>query len=142
MGQVTVGAHVYNIGKIDTFQQFDIARLYSPVLAQLGLLERVGEDGTPIPRESVIRAMAVFSRPIPKADSDFIIGACLAVVQRQQPNGTGWAPVRDAMTGKLMYQDISMAEMLEIILCVLEAHKLGEFFYIPLATSERPAAQG
>jgi hypothetical protein len=129
MGQVTIDGKAYDIGRIDTFKQLDIARRWSPVLVNLGLIAHSGK-GPPDP-QAIYKAMMLFSRGIPQEDQDFVMASCLSVVTRQADNGQGWQPVREPQSGRLMFDDMDVMTVLQLTWRVLEAHRLPEFFYSP-----------
>jgi hypothetical protein len=144
---VKVGAHSYQIGTLNAFQCYDIARKYSTVLLQVAQLKRLRAEAEAAPQvpdsavppaplppppgpEEFARVMCMMSRPIPQVDVDIAIKTCLSVVTREQAGGTGWAPVLER-GGGLMFNDIDMMAMLVLVWHVMEAHKIPDFFSSP-----------
>lgn len=129
-----VGAHTYRAGRLPVLDQNHVARRYGSVLIFLGTLQR---DQPREPSEYA-RAMVATSGNLSNEDVDFAIGACLSVVQRQQAGGAAWAPVR-APSGQLMFDDIELVELMEIIWHVLRENKLIDFFFVAPSGSPVPA---
>lgn len=149
MAQVDVGSHTYDIGRLSTFQQLDVARLYGPVLAQVGLILQAVQDTAktaarenkpvpplpPVDRGSLIKAMVMFSRQVPKDDNDYVVNTCLGVVKRKQDHAMGWAPVMEPVSNRLMFDDIGLNDMMDLLLHVFQQHRLPDFFFTPPANS-------
>jgi hypothetical protein len=131
-----IAGNTYRAGKMPTFTQFHVSRRLAPVLS--GLAVTAGEEAA---------NFAAFLQPIAEAvarmsdaDCDFILDACLGVVQRQQ--GTSWAPVYVGAKQALMFDDIDMAVMLQLAAKVIQEN-LGGFFQggvAALKSSSQPAA--
>lgn len=71
------------------------------------------------------------------ADSNYVMMGCMACVQRQATGGAAWAPI--VQNEQLMYSDIRMPEMLQIVAHVLRDN-LQSFFAEPLISG--PMAKG
>jgi len=65
-------------------------------------------------------------------DTDFIINACLVLVEREVPGGAAWAPVMTPQ-GQIMFDDIrtDLAVMMQMVLPVLEANVQGFLSALP-----------
>lgn len=114
-----VKGQAYRAGRLDAKRQFHVTRRLAPLLAAAGgSLEQIKTDPF-----SLFAPLAQGIASLPDADADFVIDTCLGVVQRKQ--GKSWAPVTSP--GGLMFEDIGMAEMLQIVGKVL-AENLGGFF--------------
>ncbi len=124
MSEKEVGGVNYRIGKLDAFKQFHIARRLAPVLtswAEVTKTQKAPEPGSEMDAlKPIIDAVSKLS----DADTDFVIHTCLAVVMRR--DGERWANVRSS-NGMLMYQDITMADMLILVYSVVEEN-LASFF--------------
>ena len=59
-------------------------------------------------------------------DTEYVLGACLGVVQREQPGGLGWAPVWSQAAMRPMYEDMTLPAMIQVVGRVLMAN-LGDF---------------
>lgn len=119
----------YKAGKLDPFKQFHIARRLAPLLSSAGEIMKAhaaasGDDD----EAAMLAALEPVTRvlgSIPDADVEYVLGACLDVVSREQEGGKGWARVRSS-GGALMFDDIDMVAMLQIAWNVLR-HNLGGF---------------
>jgi hypothetical protein len=118
-----VGHHTYRAGRLDARKQFDVARRLSYVLVQLGAEKKA--DFKPS-AENFARIILVTTGYIPQADMDAALNICLSVVKRHIPGDIGWAALT-ASNGALMYEDIGMAEMLQIVWHVISMHRLVDF---------------
>lgn len=140
MSELAIGGNNYRIGKLTPFQQFHIARRLAPVLFALGSSAeqaadklRASIEGQGLDTLSVYGPVADVLSKMSDADSEYVLGTCLAVVHRQQ--GASWAAVH-AQGGGLMFQDIGLAEMMQLAVAVLKEN-LGNFFG---AGSDQPQA--
>jgi hypothetical protein len=147
----------FRTGRLNARQQFHVARRLGPILVarlqgmaamtkMLGLptAEGAQEAAEPAPEALVpedvmaagfIPAATALAR-MPDADADFVLTTCLGVCSRMQ--GSQWAPVQ-ASNGKMMFEDIGMQEMMQLVNAVVKEN-LGDFFPDPLggATAPRP----
>lgn len=127
----------YRLAKLDVFQQLQVSRKLLPVFAGL-----VGEFGSLKAQAAAGNNRALVESVLPKiadtlaalADDDInaVIHPCLGVVSRQ--HGKGWVPVFSQ--GVLMFDDISMLDMLQLVARVV-ADSLGNFLH-ELPASETP----
>jgi hypothetical protein len=134
----------YRAEKLDCFQQWDVARKISPIVAAMGntlvrlIKERIAgkkfEPGKALELlmemkiEEAVKPMTVALASLPDADSRFILNTCLSKVQRQV--GASWANLM-APNGILMYPDLQMPAMLAIVWRVLEDNLLSFSFGPP-----------
>jgi len=126
---IEVGGSKYLVGKLDAFKQLHVARRLAPVLTGMKEAIQAMEGG-----QGVMAAVEPFSRciaAISDADAEYIIHKCLGVVQREQPGGTGWANVMSS--GGIMFKDIELPQMLELVWHVLEKNLLSFFPELPSA---------
>lgn len=135
---VTVNGTNYQIGKLDAMRQFHVMRRLTGVASALGdtvgvvsraggikaLLEGKGPDPVKViePLTKAISAMT-------DADSEYVIMNCLSVVKRQVAGDTGWAPV--VVSNQLMYQDMDLPVMLQLVWRVLEDNLASFFSALP-----------
>lgn len=128
-----IKGEAYRVGKLDAFKQFHVARRLAPVVTGMtdllvrfakkddasDLLDaKLGETVQPL-----ARAVAALS----DQDAEYIIRTCLDVCQRRQ--GDGWARVQ--VHDNLMFQDIDMFIMLQLVWKVLESNLAGFFSELP-----------
>lgn len=129
---VTVGGQTYRVGRLDAMKQFHVARKLAPVITTLGGMSDVvrslkgGEAAGGIELASLRPVMDALAS-MPEADCEFILGTCLAAVQRKSDGGTGWTPIWNAGAKRLQFEDIGLTGMLEITAAVLRSN-LGNFF--------------
>lgn len=63
------------------------------------------------------------------ADSNYVLMGCMSCVQREAPGGRTWTPI--VLNDQLMYVDIRLPEMLQIV-CYVLRDNLTSFFGEPL----------
>lgn len=140
MTEFTVGEHAYRTDrKLDVFKQASIVRRIAPLFAGLA-----GSMGATAPSD-VGAALLDNMTPIAEAlaqmkdeDSDYLIKTCLSVVVRQMAGGTGWSRMLST-TGDLMFEDVDLIEVMQIVWRVLEESLAG--FFQGLGTASSEAAQ-
>lgn len=117
----------YRVAKLDAMKQFHVARKLAPIFSMFA--EHFGKApggkasaAQDIDFMSVLGPLAEAIGNLPDASAEFIINTCLDAVTRL--DGAGWAKVR---TTQIMYPDIDMTVMLQLVWRVLEAN-LSAFF--------------
>lgn len=126
MTQVVIGNNVYLTGKIDTFTQLHLARKLGPALPIVeGLIDPRNAE-----KDKSVLTVLMLSH-ISDVDTDFVIRKCMSVVHRKQ--GEGKPAKVQAPDGTLMFDDISLSDMLELTVAVIEEN-LGDFFRTALAS--------
>lgn len=120
MTEFEINGVQYRSDRMDAKKQFHVARRLAPLLAGLGGAIKGEKAG-----------FAEFVGPIADAvskmsdeDTDYVIDACLRVVQRQQ--GQTWQAVT-SRGGDLMFDDIDLPVMLRLTVAVIQ-QSLGGFF--------------
>jgi hypothetical protein len=121
-------------GKLDAFTQLHIARKLGPALPIVEGMVKPDNAG----KDKSILTVLMLSH-INDADVEYIIRKCLAVVTRQQ-DSKARAKIT-APDGSLMFDDITMAQMLEISMVVVEEN-LGDFFRTALGALVQPGVRG
>lgn len=125
MIKVGLSGQDYVIGRtLDAFASLHVARKLGPaipIVEGLVLPDNAGKDKT-------ILTVLMLSH-ISDADTEYVIKKCLSVVTRMQ--GGSHAKVT-APDGSLMFDDMSMQDMLALTLAVIE-DSLGDFFRTALA---------
>jgi hypothetical protein len=126
MFEFTVDGHDYRAVKLDAFQQLHVSRKLAGVLAKsipalLGA-EANADDlavliGSFEPAAAALAAM-------PAEDVDYVCHECLALVTRKQD--VIWSPVWSKTAKRLMFEDIDMAVMMQLVMRVVE-ESLGSF---------------
>jgi hypothetical protein len=137
MNEFQIGTASYRKSKLNAFEQFHCLRRIGPIIGALTkALNDEGAGGDNRLQVVVGPVLAALST-IADADLNFVITTCLKHVARQQPGGT-WAPVM-AGAGNLMFDDIDMQAMLQIVWNVLE-EDLASFFGGLASSSIAPGA--
>lgn len=127
--ELTIEGNQYVVtGKLDAFTQLHIARRLGSVLPVVdGLVANANAD-----KDKSILMVMMLSH-ISDDDTDYVIKKCLSVIGRRQENVTSRVQTND---GKLMFDDISVAALLELTTVVIEEN-LGDFFRTALANLEQ-----
>ena len=131
-----VAGFTYRAGKLDAIKQLHVVRRLSPLIGALqGLDLNAAMAMAVTPEEKAVQAEATLALlgPITEAvaamsdaDTEYVLGACLGVVQREQEAGLGWASVWSVQAKKPMYDDIGLVQMMTIVAKVL-MQNLGDF---------------
>lgn len=128
-----VASHTYKAARLNARQQFDVARRLSYVLVQLGGEKKPDFKPT---AENFARIFLVTSGYVPQSDMDISLNMCLSAVSRNAGGDRGWVSISSS-NGALMFDDIGMPEMLEIVWHVIAEHRLVDF----LAASARNSSE-
>ncbi len=145
MSEFKVGAHTYRAAKLTVFQELHVSRKVGSVLIYLGSMQKDAQieaskerkesdpppPAPPGPAEYA-RMIVSISSPISQENMDFAMATCLGAVSRKQ--AAIWSPIM-APTGGMMFQDISLLEMMEIFYHVLRGAGLVDFFFEALSDS-------
>lgn len=142
--KVEIDGHTYMLGRLDAFQQFHVARKIGPIMIKLNIgltdlalmsKDKDHQEVLPLllgPVTEVVAKMAT-------EDVDFVLHTCMGVCGRVDPTIGRASPV---MRGaQLMFQDISMATMLQLTVGVLREN-LTDFFPILGGVSLSPESSG
>ena len=145
MLEFTVGPNHYRARKMTAFQQFHVARRLAPVisellttgsaLAELASLDQPLKEGEAPPGADPSKLIVPFADALSRVSDDdcnYVLGACLGMVQRQQGgNGAGtvtWSSVWNERGKTIMFDDINeLAPMMEIVIQVLQDNMTGFF---------------
>lgn len=119
---------------MDAFTQLHVARKLSSALPVIDGLVKPANAG----KDKRILSVLMLSQ-IDDRDADFIIKKCLSVVNLRQDNGQ--AAKVTGQDGTLMFDFVTMSEILELTVAVLEEN-LGDFFRTALASLEQEKGQG
>jgi hypothetical protein len=127
MAEVELAEHTYRVGRLNAIQQWEIFRRLGPVLPMLSAEMDGSVAATPGARW-IMSAVAGFLSQLKQEDADYILHAALAVVERFDPQNQRWFRVASMNgTGGLMYQDIELLTMLELMDRALQEN-MGSFF--------------
>ena len=126
MSELTVGEKQYVTGKVDTFTQLHLARKLGPSIPIVeGLIDPRNAE-----KDKAVLTVLMLSH-ISDVDAEFVIRKCLSVVHRRQ--GDGKPAKVQSPDGTLMFDDITLSQMLELTVAVIEEN-LGDFFRTALAS--------
>lgn len=134
MVDFTIGNYGYVATKMDARKQFHVARRLTPIFSELKTAFKIGIDaGDPMAYfEPVAQAISGMS----DAESDYILDACLDVVKRKI--GPALSPIR--VSGRMMFEDMALAEMLQITWQVLQDNFASFFSAAPVNSGDQSAA--
>ena len=138
---ITVGDHLYRVGRLSALTQLHVTRRLAPVIAALGVsVSELAQHGKSMSQDDALFGMlgpvAEVAAKMADDDVNYIINNCLAVVTRAQADGR-YAPV---MRGtQLMFQDIEMPTMMRLAVEVLKENLLPFFQGLP-GVSSTPSA--
>lgn len=130
------GGHRYRIaGKLNAIQQLHIVRRLAPLIGafqgvDLAALRPADQGAAPERAEQAMKQiMGPLAEGVAKlsdADTEYVLAACMGLVQRDLGGGSGWGPVWNAGARTMQYSDIGFAELIQIVGRVLMAN-LGDF---------------
>lgn len=121
----TINGQEYRLGKLGALPQFHISRRLSPMLAATGTSLvglKLGMDTEVSEFARILEPVTEIIAKMPEDDVNYILFTCLNVVSRKQ--GEQWAPI--TRNGQLMFEDIDMPAMLQIVFGVIKIN-LGNF---------------
>ena len=124
--EYSVGTKTYLFDKMDLFKAGDVARIWSYALIMLA------KAPLDLKAEDFAKSFPTFISMVPKPENDYAMNLCLGNVKRNMGNDKGWSPLTSS-TGSLMYEDMSLAELYQIIFYALKSNELLHFFGAPLA---------
>ncbi len=138
MVEFTVGELKDSNKKLNAMQQFHVARrLGTTAVNSLGaIIELLAEAGSleALLKADVVKMVPVMAQLVKAigemsdSDSDYVVMTCLSSVSRSV--GSSYAPIQ-APGGGLMYVDIELAQMLQIVAKVLEDNFSSFFSALP-----------
>lgn len=128
--EIEVGGQRYQLGRMSAMQQFHVSRRIATVLPPL-IRTYLDLSTSDEPLTKNLKLLATSIEPVMEAlshlkdeEAEYVVGACLAVVERQHMNG--WARVWSAQHRTAMFDDIDMGTMLTLTGHVI-VENLGPF---------------
>lgn len=117
-----IGEYNYRNDNMDAMTQFHVVRRIAPIFEKFreAILSSKEVDADML--GPIAEALAEMS----DENSEYIISRCLAVVQREQRGGGGWAKIWNLQANRPMFDDIDMATMLQVTFRVI-MDSLGPF---------------
>lgn len=145
MTEFELNGQTYRMGKLNAFAQFHVSRRIAPIIPTLvPVFMKLSKDGSLTDDlGSLAEVLGPFADGIAAMTdeaSEYVIGNCLSVIQRQ--NGSLWAPVWNAQNRVCMFDDIELITMIQLVVRVIQ-QSLGPFMAGLLMTPESdPASKG
>lgn len=142
----TISGQKYRIGDLTPKEQFHVARRIAPIIsdiagAAVAALRAPGAlDPDKMTEEAIGALLVSFAGGLGKMkndEADYVIDTCLSACTRDQGNGQ-WAPVAGRQGG-MMFADIKLPEMVQLVVAVVQEN-LGGFF--PEAAPDKAPAAG
>lgn len=128
MISIELSGNNYRAGKLDAMRQFHLSRRLAPIIPPLIpvfiKLKAGGLEQDMLGFASVLGPFADGLAAMSDEDSEYIVGTCLSVVQRQ--NGKAWANVWDVQGKVCMFDDLELPDMIQLTLRVIQEN-LGPF---------------
>lgn len=125
--ELEINGSTFRTIEMDAFTQFHIARKLGAAIPIIDGLTRK-ENAT---KDKQLLLVLMFGQ-LSDVDADFVVQKCLSLVLIKQ--GNDWAKVKNDK-GQLMFDTITMAEILKLAMAVIEEN-LGDFFRTTLADLE------
>lgn len=134
--EIELSSNRYSIGRLSAMQQLHVSRRVAPIIPTLipVFLRMRGKEalteGGKISDErlgelaSALTPLAEGLAALKDEDAEYVVGACLSAVQRQQP--TGWARVWAIEQKRVMFDDMDMGVILPLAVQVI-VENLGPF---------------
>lgn len=126
-----IGSHTYRVDALGVFDQFDIARRVSPIITLL----TIQKDREKL-QKGFARAFVSMSAALSREDSYAILSSCLGQVSRKDK--VGFSPIQ--VQGRMMFEDITMEQCVDLLWHVLLMSKIIDFFDVPASSSIEPGA--
>lgn len=117
--EFSVGGKNFRADKMDCFKQFHVLRKAGPLYPSVVGALKIKDQDLML---AVGYVAAAFAR-LSDDEANFIMNACLSTCAMKQ--GSVWSPIMSP-SGALMFQDLALPEILEIVWKVLE-YNFGPF---------------
>lgn len=122
----------YKSTKMNAMTQFHVSRRLAPLLSSMTNIAQGGKMEVPTVLASLMGEISKLS----DVDCEYVLHSCMAVTNRDQGGGRGFAPIL-ASDGKTpMFPDIDMLGMLTIAAHVLQDNLAGFFPSTVLTSGE------
>ena len=122
MSTTEINGHTYAIGKMDARRQFHVARRLAPVM--MGLMKASGQEKADF--VTTVGPLAEAVSGLSDEDCDYVLDSCLDVVSRLDEKAGG-KPIKIVRGGVLAYQDITMPEIIQLAVAVIQDNLSGFF---------------
>ena len=122
-----LNGNTYQVKRLSVFQQLKVVSKLSPIFVMLA--QQKDKDLTKI---KFAEFFAAFSNNMQEEQTNEVLKLCLSTVYRRISKT--WHPIYKG--NDLVYQDINLKDLLNIVYETLEANKLFDFFSENSLTSE------
>ena len=128
MAEFEIGGKNYRSGKLGAMAQFHLSRRIAPIIPTLiPVFVKLSKGGLNQDLSGFADVLGPFALGLSEMTDEageYIIGACLSVVQRN--SGKSWVPVWSMQAKGPMFEDIEMDAMIKITVRVIQDN-LGPF---------------
>lgn len=130
------GGQRYRItGKLNAIQQLHIVRRLAPLVSAFAGVDLAAlrpeeqaldpERGTAA-MQQLLGPLAEGVAKLSDGDTEYVLAACMTLVQRDLGGGAGWGPVWNPQAKAMQYDDVGFVELMQIVGRVLLAN-MGDF---------------
>lgn len=128
MSDFEIAGKTYRTTRLPTMTAMEVTRLYGAALVFIGDVREKTEKEKPgqSTPNNMGRALLLAAGELPAGNQQFVINAVLGVVHRVESGKA--TPVREPVSGKLMFDDIEPDAIAEMVYRVLDEHNLISFF--------------
>lgn len=133
-----VKGNTYQVSQLDAITQFHVVRRLAPVLGKMTSLfegEKAGQSENSL---GALEPLSLAISEMSDEDANYCIFTLLKRVKRKQAQGLGWAPVSSS-SRQLMFEDIDMSTMLQIVAKAIQFNFMDFFQESPLASNDTPS---
>ena len=144
MSEFQINGHTYRAGKMNAKRQMHVMRRVAPVLPNVAGLATIfsGRDPGSVTLMELSPALSPIANAISHMsddDCEYVLDACLSVVQRQQAQS--WAPLWNQAAGAPQFADVELPAMLQIASRVLQENFAGFLGGLPSVSASPPTAE-
>ena len=126
MNEFELDEVVYRNGKMAPMTQFQVTRRLLPILSQVKTLTAAFASKDEKLQEEAFGAAAKALAALTDADTEFVINACMDLVERQNDKGS-WNKIWNPHVMRPQFDDIDMPVMLQLVTSVLQS-EFTKFF--------------
>jgi hypothetical protein len=137
MEPLEINGKSYQVGKMDTFKQYHVARRLAPVALEMQKeVAKLPEKPENAAAQAEFNEQAQVAMGVgmmrgfaqmDDANAQFVLDRCLDVIQRKDDASGRWARVTSP-AGGLMYEDIDRGAMMQLVMAVIRELNLLDFF--------------
>lgn len=131
MTDFEVGGINYRAGTMNAIKQLQVVRRLAPLLAALNSADLAGlagqaPDGSGAGLAAAIGPLTEAFAAMSDENTEYVLSACLSICQREIPGGLGWTPIWSVQGKTLMFDDINLMVLVQIVGRVVMAN-VGDF---------------